>query len=145
MSEVQISYYTTVRGPLILHNVIVSRYITFYQMNKLFKNISFFQYWQNVFTGPSLDTPAVAHYRISLAHDQHWEEQNTSTALLAFCMRGVCTHCPHREANIETFHKQLMHLVSIMQEHWIFEEKLRHFKSIRHLTRSNKEFEEDAQ
>jgi len=38
------SYYTTVRGPDILRNVIVSTYVNFYQINKFFGNILFFQY-----------------------------------------------------------------------------------------------------
>jgi len=33
------NYYTTVRGPDILCNVIVSRDVTFYQINKFFLNI----------------------------------------------------------------------------------------------------------
>jgi len=36
------SYYTTVRGPDILRNVIVSGYVTFYQISKFFVNIYFF-------------------------------------------------------------------------------------------------------
>ena len=44
-------YYTIVRGPDILHNVNVSRYVTFYQINKCFVNILFFQYSQKVSTG----------------------------------------------------------------------------------------------
>ena len=58
----------------------------------------------------------------------------------------VCTQCPHIfttqkqcwwDANSETIHGQLLHLVSI-QECWIIEEKWRFVKSIRHLKRSNK-------
>ena len=44
-------YYIIVRGPDILHNVNVSRYVTFYQINKCFVDILIFQYWQKVFTG----------------------------------------------------------------------------------------------
>jgi len=64
--------------------------------------------------------------------------------LLFYCL--VCTQCPRIfttqkqcwwEANSETFHGQLLHLVSI-QECWIIEEKWRFVKSIRHLKRSNK-------
>jgi len=39
LSEGHITYYTAVRGPDVLRNVIVSRYITFYQINKCFANI----------------------------------------------------------------------------------------------------------
>jgi len=38
-SEGHISYYTTVRGPDILRNAIVSEYVTLYQINKFFVNI----------------------------------------------------------------------------------------------------------
>ena len=38
-----------VRGPDILHNVIVSGYVTFYQISEFFVNMLFFQCWQNVF------------------------------------------------------------------------------------------------
>jgi len=41
LSEGHISYYTTVRGPDILRNVIVSGYDLFYQINKFFVNTSF--------------------------------------------------------------------------------------------------------
>jgi len=54
--------YTTVRGPDILRNMIVSGYVTFCQINKLFVNILFFHLtkcfagwiWP---TGLSLETP----------------------------------------------------------------------------------------
>jgi len=36
LSQGHISYYTTVQRPNILHNVIDSRYVTFYQINKFF-------------------------------------------------------------------------------------------------------------
>jgi len=36
LSEGHISYYTTVRGPDILHDVIVSGFVTFYQINEFF-------------------------------------------------------------------------------------------------------------
>jgi len=39
---VHISHYTTVRGPDILCNVIVWAYVTFYQINKFFVRIFFF-------------------------------------------------------------------------------------------------------
>jgi len=42
LSEGHISYYTTVRGPDVLCNVIVSKYATFYQINKCFVNILYF-------------------------------------------------------------------------------------------------------
>jgi len=42
------------------------------------------------------------------------------------------------DANAETMHQQLLQLVSIIQELWITEEKLRFVKSIRHLKRTNK-------
>ena len=45
LSEGHISYYTTVRGPDILRNVVVSDYVTFYQINKSFANILFFYFW----------------------------------------------------------------------------------------------------
>jgi len=51
LSEGHISCRTTIRGLDILRNVIVSGYITFYQINKCFVNILFFHYWQNVFAG----------------------------------------------------------------------------------------------
>jgi len=51
LSEGHISYYTTVRGPDILRNVIVSGYVAFYQINKCFVNKLFFHSWQNVFAG----------------------------------------------------------------------------------------------
>jgi len=35
-------YHTTVRGPHIVRSVIVSGYVTFYQINKFFVNISIF-------------------------------------------------------------------------------------------------------
>jgi len=38
LSKGHISYYTTVRGPEILRNVIVSGYLTFRQINKFFVN-----------------------------------------------------------------------------------------------------------
>jgi len=38
------SHYTTVRGPDILRNRIVSGYITFYEINKFFANTLFFHY-----------------------------------------------------------------------------------------------------
>jgi len=41
MPDGQINYYTTVRGPDILLNVIVSGYVAFYQINKCFANALF--------------------------------------------------------------------------------------------------------
>ena len=49
LSEDHTSYYTTVRGPDTLLNVIVSGYVAFYQINKSFVNIFFIHYWQNGF------------------------------------------------------------------------------------------------
>ena len=49
LPEGHISYCTTVRGPHTLHNVIVSGYATFYEINKCFVNVLFFHYWQCVF------------------------------------------------------------------------------------------------
>jgi len=49
VTESHISYYTTVRGPEIVRNVIVSGYVPFYQINKCFGNISRFYFWQTVF------------------------------------------------------------------------------------------------
>ena len=67
--------------------------------------------------------------QLVLIHVQPWEEQNTFPALLTFlCL--VCTQYPHIfitqkqlwwDANSETIHGQLLHLVSI-QECWIIEE-----------------------
>jgi len=54
-----IRHCTTVRGPDILRNVIVTGYPTFYGINKFFVNILFFHYRQNVFAGRSWETPAV--------------------------------------------------------------------------------------
>ena len=42
------------------------------------------------------------------------------------------------DADTETIHGQLLHLVSTIQERWIIEEQWRVVKSIRHLKRSNK-------
>ena len=42
LSEGHINYYTTVRGPDILRNMIVSGYVAFYKINKCFVNISSF-------------------------------------------------------------------------------------------------------
>jgi len=66
-----------------------------------------------------------------------------STSYFLFLVR---TQCPDIfatqkqywwDANSETIHEQLLHLVSI-QECWIIEEKWRFVKSIRHLKRSYK-------
>jgi len=48
LGEDHISYCKTVRGPDILRNVIFSAYVPFYQINRFFVNILFFNYWQNV-------------------------------------------------------------------------------------------------
>ena len=62
-SEGHMSLYTTVWGPDILRNVIVSGYVAFYQINKLSVNILFFHYSWNGFAGRiwpaggSLETP----------------------------------------------------------------------------------------
>jgi len=56
LSEGHMSYHTAVRGPDILRNVIVSVHVTFYQISKLFVNMLFFHYWQNIFAGRSLET-----------------------------------------------------------------------------------------
>ena len=50
-SEGHISCYSTVRGPDILNNVTVLRYVTFYQVIKYFAIISSLYCWQNVFAG----------------------------------------------------------------------------------------------
>jgi len=47
VSEGHISYSATVRGSGIFRNVIVSGYVTFYQINTFFVNILYFHYWQN--------------------------------------------------------------------------------------------------
>jgi len=44
LSEDHTNYYTTVRGPDILRNMIVSEYVAFYQINKLFVNMLFFHF-----------------------------------------------------------------------------------------------------
>jgi len=44
LSEGHISYYTIVRGQNILRDMIFSGHVTFYQSNKCFVNILFFQY-----------------------------------------------------------------------------------------------------
>jgi len=44
LAESHMSYYTIVRGPDILRNVIVSGYVTFYQISKFFVNILFLHY-----------------------------------------------------------------------------------------------------
>jgi len=36
LTEGHISYYTTVRGPDIFCNVMISGYVTFYQINKIY-------------------------------------------------------------------------------------------------------------
>jgi len=40
---------TLVRGTNILHNVIASGYVTFYEIKKFFVNILLFLYWQSFF------------------------------------------------------------------------------------------------
>jgi len=44
LPESQISYYKAVREPDILRNLIVSEYVTLYQINKYFVNTPFFHY-----------------------------------------------------------------------------------------------------
>jgi len=44
LSEAHISCYTTFRGPDILHDVIFSKYVAFYEINKFFVNPIFFHY-----------------------------------------------------------------------------------------------------
>jgi len=51
LGEDHISYCTTVRGTDILRNVIFSGYVSFYQINTFFVNISFFHYLKNVSCG----------------------------------------------------------------------------------------------
>jgi len=51
LSEAHISCYTTFRGPDILHDVIFSKYVAFYEINKFFVNPIFFHYWWNGFAG----------------------------------------------------------------------------------------------
>jgi len=46
LSEGHISYYTQLRGLDILRDVIVSGYLTFYQINTFLVKILFFHYWQ---------------------------------------------------------------------------------------------------
>jgi len=41
----------------------------------------------------------------------------------------------------QKIHQQLLHLVSIIQEHWITAEKWRFVKSIRHFKRTNEKVE----
>ena len=84
LSEVYISYYTIIRGPDVLHNVIVSRYVAFSQINIFFANMLVFHHWQNGFVDPmkwlvmphlpadrSLETPGVAY---------EWKRFTTSRA-----------------------------------------------------------------
>ena len=51
LGEDHIRYCTTARGLNILGNVLFSGYVTFYQINTFFANISFFHYRKNVFCG----------------------------------------------------------------------------------------------
>jgi len=60
LSEDHISCSTIVRGPDTLRNATVSGYVTLHQINKLFANILFFQYWENGFAGRSLETPGLS-------------------------------------------------------------------------------------
>ena len=53
LSEGNISDFPTVRGSDTSHNVIASGYVAFYQINKLFINILFSHYCQNVFAAES--------------------------------------------------------------------------------------------
>jgi len=54
--EDHMSHYTTVQGVDVLRNVIVSWYVTFYQINKFFVNILCFSLLINGFAGRSLET-----------------------------------------------------------------------------------------
>ena len=90
LSEGHISYYTTVRGPDILRNVVVSEYVTFYQINKRFVNNPFFHYWHvfaagwNNFAGQiwcarrCLENPGVQHARGLLNASKVWFAYSTS-------------------------------------------------------------------
>jgi len=51
LSKGHISYHTPVRMPDFLRNVVVSGYVTLYEINKFFVCIYFFYYWQNVSAG----------------------------------------------------------------------------------------------
>ena len=66
LSESHISYYTTVRGPDFLLNVIVLEYVTFYQINKFFVNILLVHYWLNDFAGRI--SPAGCSFAIPTLH-----------------------------------------------------------------------------
>ena len=88
----------------------------------------------------------VAHYRIGVCT---WPTLRGAKHFNStyFCKLGLYTLHAHFfttqniywwDANTETIHQQLLHLVFIMQECWIIEEKWRFVKSIRHLKRSNK-------
>jgi len=59
LPESQISYYKAVREPDILRNLIVSEYVTLYQINKYFVNTPFFHYWQTVFAAGKMASRAV--------------------------------------------------------------------------------------
>jgi len=48
LPEGHISYYTTLRGPDLLRNVIVTEYVIFNHISKCFVNIFFCHYWQNL-------------------------------------------------------------------------------------------------
>jgi len=53
LSEGHISFHATIREPDILRNVIVSWYVTFYQINNFFVDVGLLliHYWQNGFAG----------------------------------------------------------------------------------------------
>jgi len=97
---------------------------------------------------------AVAHCRIGVST---WPilrgAKHFNSTSYFLCL--VCTHCPHIfllhkmlqcwwDANTETIPQQILQLSSIIQEHWIIEEKWRFVKSIWHLKRLNKKVDEDA-
>jgi len=51
LGEDHISKNTTVQEQYILHKVIFSEYVTFYEINRFFGKVLFFHCWQNVFCG----------------------------------------------------------------------------------------------
>jgi len=51
LGEDHVGHCTTVRGPDISPNVTFSGNVIFYLISKVFVNILFFHYWQNVFCG----------------------------------------------------------------------------------------------
>ena len=93
-----------------------------------------------------MDNHTVGHYTTGVNTCPALRRARPIPALLTFFfMLGVYTVSTYFttqkqywwDANSETIHGQLLHLVSI-QVCWIIEEKWRFVKSIRHLKRSNK-------